>query len=158
MILTCRLRSLFYSCNIPFNVVEQEEFVTLIQKLRPGYKPPSRTALSENLLNEVTSLLDNKMMSALESKECTLIEDGWSNVHNESVIASCLHANGKLYFLNAEECGSNKKSAEYCKIITEKSIKIAEEKYKAKVVSVVTDNESKIDKLLRQLLVKDRNE
>lgn len=147
----------FYSCNIPFNVAEQEEFLTLIEKLRPGYKPPSRKALSENLLNEVTILLENNMTSALENNECTLIADGWSNIRNESVIASCLHTNGKSYFLNAEECGSNKKTAEYCKSVTEKSIKIAEERYKTKVVAVVTDNENKMHKL-RQLLLEERND
>lgn len=38
-----------------------------------------------------------------------------------------------------------------------KSIKIAEEEYKAKVVSVVIDNESKMEKLC-QLLLKERND
>lgn len=155
--LDLQVAKFFYSCNIPFNVAEQEEFLTLIEKLRPGYKPPSRKALSENLLNEVTSKLENQMMLALENKECTLMEDGWSNIHNEPVIATCLHTSGKSYFLKAEECGSSKKTAEYCKTVTDKSIQLAEDKYKAKVVSVVTDNESKMDKL-RRLLVKERND
>ncbi|GBM72379.1 hypothetical protein AVEN_178055-1 [Araneus ventricosus] len=51
---------------------------TLLQKLRPSYKPPSWKALFENLLNEVTTLLQNDMVSAFENKECTLMEDGWS--------------------------------------------------------------------------------
>ena len=155
--LDLQVAKFFYSCNIPFNVAEQAEFLKLIQKLRPGYKPPTRKALSDNLLNEITTLLENEMMSAIENKECTLMEDGWSNIHNEPVIASCLHTNGKSYFLNAEECGGNKKTAEYCKDVTERSIKIAEEKYKAKVISVVTDNENKMDKL-RQMLVEDRSD
>lgn len=41
----------------------------------------------------------------------------------------------------------------FCKIVTEKSIKIAEEKYKAKVVSVVT-NENMMNKL-RELSLKE---
>ncbi|GBN78162.1 hypothetical protein AVEN_8209-1 [Araneus ventricosus] len=97
------------------------------------------------------------MTSAFENKECTLMEDGWSNIHNEPVIASYLHADGKSYFLKAQECGSNKKTAEFCTMFTEKSIKLVEEKYKAKLISVVTDNENKMDKLC-QLLVKERSD
>ncbi|GBL79180.1 hypothetical protein AVEN_92419-1 [Araneus ventricosus] len=41
-------------------------------------------------------------------------------------------------------------------MFTEKSIKLTEEKYKAKVVSVVADNENKMDKL-HQLLIKERS-
>lgn len=54
-------------------------------------------------------------MSTLKKNECTLMQDGWSNIHNETVTALCLHINGKPYFLNAEECGINKKMAENLK-------------------------------------------
>ncbi|GBM92236.1 hypothetical protein AVEN_246641-1 [Araneus ventricosus] len=115
--LDIQVAKFFYSCNIPFNVAEQAEFLALIQKLRPGYKPQSLKALSENLLNEVTTLLQNDMALALENKECTLMEGGWSNIHNKPVIASCLHTDGKSYFLNAEECGRNKKQQSIAKCL-----------------------------------------
>lgn len=54
-------------------------------------------------------------------------------VHKKPVFYYFLHVNKKSYFLNTE------KTIDYCKIITKKSIKIVQEKYKAKVVSVVTD-------------------
>lgn len=54
----------------------------------------------------------------------------------------------KIYFLNVVKCGSNKKTAKYCKIFTEKSVNIAEENYNAKLILDVIHNENKMNKLL----------
>jgi len=43
----------FYACNIPFAVVEQQEFKQLISMLCPGYQPPNRKAIGGSLLDNV---------------------------------------------------------------------------------------------------------
>ena len=47
----------FYGCNIPFAVVEHELFKNMITALRPGYQPPPRKALPDNLLDSVSTEL-----------------------------------------------------------------------------------------------------
>jgi hypothetical protein len=37
---------------IPFNVIENPFVLDLFKDLRPGYSPPSRTTLSDRLLDE----------------------------------------------------------------------------------------------------------
>lgn len=81
----------FYANNISFSTAEHPEFVKMITILRPGYSPPNRKALAGSLLAETTEDLQDEMRKKLLAKDCTLIEDGWSNIHNDPVTAMCLH-------------------------------------------------------------------
>ena len=42
----------------------------------------------------------------MSGKKANLVEDGWSNIHNESVIASCLQVRNSVYFLDSHDTGS----------------------------------------------------
>jgi hypothetical protein len=144
----------FYGCNIPFAVAEHELFKKMITALRPGYEPPSRKALADNLLDTVTSQLQTTMKTEVEGKDVTLVEDGWSNVHNDPVTATCVHVNGKSFFMKAADNGSEKKTAQYCKDQCSATMQEIEQKYGCKVRSIVTDNEKKMEKM-KSLLQQD---
>ena len=55
------------------------------------------------------------MKSELQEKDCSLTEDGWSNSHNEAVIVSCFHVQGKVFSLESTESAGPSKTAEFCK-------------------------------------------
>lgn len=100
----------FYSCNIPFSAVDHPSFQDLAESLRPGYKPPTRKALAGSLLDSVFDKLHGDVTQELEGKVVTLVEDGWSTVHNDPVVATSLATGGKSYFLDAHDTGSMKKT------------------------------------------------
>ena len=102
----------FYSCNIPFNVANHAEFCKMIEVLRPGYNPPRRRQLANELLDSVHESIQSQMKEELKGKEVTLMQDGWSDIHNSPVIASSLQCDGKAYFLNAE---TGSKNAPWCR-------------------------------------------
>jgi hypothetical protein len=141
----------FFSCNIPFSVVEQEEFKRLMTMLRPGYKPPNRKTLGSTLLDKVHGSLSTAAASRLHGKDVTLIQDGWSDVHNSPVIAQCVQNGSEAYFLSSVESGANKKTAEYCSNLAKEALEENKVKFGCQVVAVVTDNEKKMQKM-RELL------
>lgn len=57
-----------------------------------------------------------------------MIQDGWSNVHNNPVIATCLHNGSKAFFVHTDNPGSNKKTSEYCTNLAEREIDYCEKK------------------------------
>ena len=59
-------------------------------------------------------------------KDVTLVQDGWSNIHNNPVIATSIHTGTKTYFLNAVNTGSNKQNASFCASLFQKAITEAE--------------------------------
>ena len=68
------------------------------------------------------------MKAEISGKSATLIEDGWSNIHNEPIVASCLQVEGKSYFLQSYDAEAMTKSAENLKEKCEETIKLASEK------------------------------
>ena len=147
----------FFACNIPFNVIDQPEFVKMIQMLRPGYSPPNRKAIGGVLLDRVhekTEKLKEQMTEQIQGKEVTLMQDGWSDIHNTPVVANTLHCDGKSYFLSAVETGTNKKTAEYCTKVAKDAVKEALDDMGCTVSAVVTDNENKMGSM-RSSLKKD---
>ena len=97
-LLDMQIARYFYACNVPFNVADQSEFKKMICMLRPGYTAPSRTKLANNLLDAVFEEVNQKTATELKDREVTLIQDGWSDIHNTPVIASCVHTVDNAYF------------------------------------------------------------
>lgn len=144
----------FYACNIPFAVAEQPEFQKLVSLLRPGYKAPGRKAIGGPLLEKEYNAVQEATASNLRGKNVTLIQDGWSDIHNSPVIAHCVHSGSSAYFLSSDETGANKKTSDYCAELARRAIADAVEKFGCKVIGVVTDNEKKMVKM-RQILQAD---
>ena len=146
-----KVAEFIYACNLAFNVAEHPMFLAMLDALRPGYKPPNRKALSTKHLDKTHERLQTNMKANLEGKVVTIQQDGWSNIHNDPVIATSVTCDGKGYFLDAVETGTTSKTGENCKEMLMKSVTLAREKYGCQVKSVVTDNAKNMEKMRRAL-------
>ncbi|RXG57911.1 hypothetical protein Avbf_15995 [Armadillidium vulgare] len=96
------------------------------------------------------------MVGLLRGKQVTMIQDGWSNVHNHPIIATCLHlptsgdGGKKSIFAGSIDTGAEKKTANYISDLAIKQIGQFED-IQMQGCSLLSDNESKM-KLTRQLL------
>ncbi|RXG69277.1 hypothetical protein Avbf_03528 [Armadillidium vulgare] len=59
----------------------------------------------------------------------TLMQDGWSTVGNDPIIAHRIHNRSKSYLVSAVDSGSHAKTAEYCAQAAKDAIKKAKETY-----------------------------
>ena len=146
-----KVAEFIFACNLAFNVVEHPMFLSMLDALRPGYKPPPRKALSTKHLDKSHERLQTKMKANLEGKVVTIQQDGWSNIHNDPVVATSVTCDGKGYFLDAVETGTTSKTGENCKEMLKTSINLAREKYGCQVKSVVTDNARNMEKMRKAL-------
>ena len=87
----------------------------------------------------------------LQGKYVVISQDGWSNVHREPIIATCLHVPAKTFLHDAVDVGDLTKDAEYCTNLAKASIEAAEENYGCTVIGFVSDNESKMVKVRENL-------
>ena len=146
---------MFYKNRLPFHVAEDPEFIKFCEMMRPGLggKLLSRRDLSGKALTNEHDTIEQEMRSSLKGKDVVLSQDGWSNLHNEAIIASCLHIPGKTFFHDAKEAKDATKDAEFCTQLAKDAILSAEEKYGCKVVGFVSDSEAKMVKVRENLKV-----
>ena len=86
------------------------------------------------------------MKHQFNDKDETLVKDSWSNTNNCPVIAACLNVDGKAYFVDATDTGSNSKTASNCKNLCQESIISAKSKFGCGFKSVCTDNAKNMEK------------
>ena len=138
----------FYKNRLAFRVSECPTFKTALALTRPGLEDRksvlNRRSLAGVLLEKADERITQETRDIRRGKMCTTSQDGWSNIHNESIIASTIQSGGKSYPLDSVEPGTNIKTAEYCFKLAKQSILYAEERYEAEVVGFVSDNESKM--------------
>ncbi|GFY46168.1 hypothetical protein TNIN_99201 [Trichonephila inaurata madagascariensis] len=91
------LVKIFYACNILFAVVESESFKNLILHIKYWQAPFKMLRTMKQMDKFVKSLVTN----------------GWSNIYNEPIIASCIQVNGDLYVVNIENTGTTKKISDF---------------------------------------------
>ena len=126
----------FFSSNVSFNAIENKHFINVIQELRPGYTPPDRKKLGNQLLNKINEEVIETMKIELMEDSCiTLIQDGWSNISNDPIIAHSIHNGHKPYLISSVDAGSEKKSALYCSQLAIDAINEIKEKYDKDVSS-----------------------
>ena len=138
----------FFGYNIPFAVADHPLFTKMISDLRPGYSAPNRKTLAGPLLD--VTYEDTKKSVRVQLKEdnaVTLIQDGWSNVHNEPVVAHNICSKGKTVFLNSVTTEAMEKTAENCAQIAEDAMDLAKKEYGVTVAGVCTDNASTMNKM-----------
>lgn len=58
----------------------------MIHLLRPGYKPPTRHDIANELLDKVYTTIRQTIENDLKDKIVSMAMDGWSNVHVESIV------------------------------------------------------------------------
>ena len=141
----------FYSTNTAFNVADHPQWKKLVGMLCPGYTPPSSKRVGNELLSEVANSQKKNMKNLLTGKEGTLVLDGWSNIHNQPVVATCLHVEDEIFMLDSHDTGSMTKSADKCKDLAQSSITRAKEEFGCKVTSIVTDNAKAMENMRKAL-------
>ena len=83
----------------------------MINSLRQGYNPPNRKMLGGELLEKVFNEVNNKMMDQLiQEKTTTIMQDGWSSVTHDLIIAHSAYDGFKSKLLCLTDCASNKKN------------------------------------------------
>ena len=141
-----------YATNSSFNLVENEEFLALIEMLRPGYRPPSRKEIGSELLELVYEKIYAVCKEKVEGKTVSMELDGWSNVHNDPLICcSVTTAEGDTFLTSTIDTEDERHTADNLEKIAEEAIKKAEETLGCKVRSFVTDNASAMKKMRSQL-------
>lgn len=145
----------FYGHNLPFNAANGQEFIKMIKMLRPGYTPPCRKRLADDLLDSVYSEVSGEIVSAMKDvNSVVLTQDGWSSVQNDPIIAHSFSDGKESYLLELVESGKSKKTAEYCTEILGDAIEKIKQEYDTKVFAICTDNEAKMRKVRRLITEK----
>ena len=73
----------------------------------------------------------------MEGKEVPLCLDGWTNVSNDSIIASFIH-NGKVYIAETTDASAVKHFRDNLAEIALQHMRAAKEKFGVKVFAIVT--------------------
>ena len=75
-----QIAKFIHATNSSFRIIELEEFIRMIQLLRPGYHPPGRFDISGRLSNNVHKKCPESRNRMLEEKTVCMSLDGWSDV------------------------------------------------------------------------------
>lgn len=77
----------------PFSIVEDREFVKLLNLLNPGYTLPSRKTLSKSLLPIMYNEIHDKVKQEIKdhAKYVSITTDSWTSIKNENYIAVTCH-------------------------------------------------------------------
>jgi len=103
--------------------------------IRPGYQPPNRKQLADTLLNNAADDVTNEMKNQLTKCAITLVQDGWSTIRNDPIIASSIHTGTlistkhKTFLLSTKDCGSEAKTADYCTSLLKSDIQLIKEDF-----------------------------
>jgi len=108
--------------------------------LRNGYQSPSRKQIADKFLDSVYDQLQSDMKNLIDGKTGTLVQDGWSNIYNEPIIASSLQVESKSYLLDSDPTGSMTKTSENYNTLCQESIQKAKDTYNCSVSEICTDN------------------
>jgi Protein of unknown function (DUF 659) len=150
-ILNMKLAKFIYSCNLPFNIMENEEFRDFVSTMRPSFEIPSHETIGCSLLNKTFEEIQDNVRNELQGKMVTLLQDGWSTLHRFPVIAHSVSTGTKNYFENAVSTGADKKTAAYCGDLLTDTMNSIQEKYGCIVIGVVTDNCNAMEAMRRKI-------
>jgi hypothetical protein len=90
--LDSKIAKFFYANNIAFDVANSKDYHEMIEALHPGYCGPSSDQIGGKLLDLVCGKIDSSLASQLgEDTVITLIQDGWSSVSNDPIMATSVH-------------------------------------------------------------------
>ncbi|XP_073411330.1 uncharacterized protein [Dendrobates tinctorius] len=147
-----------FATNSSFRLVEHPLFVQMIEGIRPGYKPPSRFDISGKHLKAVYDIERAACTKYLKDKVVNMSLDGWSNIHNDPIICTCVTTeDGETYLTDTIDTSGNSHTAEYLLEIAKNSIHQCQEQFGCKVRSLVTDNASNVAKMRAELAQDDTN-
>jgi hypothetical protein len=138
--LDVQLGKCIFSANVPFNFVENKEFLHFCKMMRPSYSPPSAKQINSSILEKVYEDIMDENKIKLKSKFATIMQDGWTGSQRNPIISHSLSVDSRTVFLDAVSASNEKKTSEFCLSLLEKSIDEAEWKFGCIIIAVVTDN------------------
>ncbi|XP_073446747.1 uncharacterized protein [Dendrobates tinctorius] len=122
-----------FATNSSFRLVEHPLFVQMIEGIRPGYKPPSRFDISGKHLQAVYDIERAACTKYLKDKVVNMSLDGWSNIHNDPIICTCVTTeDGETYLTDTIDTSGNSHTAEYLLEIAKNSIHQCQEQFGCK--------------------------
>lgn len=136
------LGKFLFSSDCSFRLVSNPFFQEFVQHLNPSYQLPDRETLGNTILDDVFSEVTTEMMTSLRGTEFVLLQDGYSTVQNEPLIAHCLSNSKTTIFFNVVQPKTEHKTAEYCFTQAKEAINDAVQKFGCEIIGVVTDNAS----------------
>ncbi|XP_011860419.1 PREDICTED: uncharacterized protein LOC105557715 [Vollenhovia emeryi] len=141
-----------YSTNSSFRLVEHKEFKNMISLLRPGYKPPNRHTIANELLDNVFTSVRQSMEKDLKGKIVCMAMDGWSNLHVEPLICISITdvLEGNIHLIDTIDTAENRHTADYLLKLAVTAIKRCQ-RFDCSIRSFVTDNASNMVKMRSQL-------
>ena len=127
----------FYASGIPLATIENPFFIQALHQINPEYNPPSRKVLSTRLLEKEYKQVstDIKKLVKNASYVC-LTSDGWTNIHQESII-NFMVTTPQPIFWKALETKESSHTGEY--IACQFEI-VIEEIGISKIAAIITDN------------------
>lgn len=133
----------FYASGIPLATIENSFFIQALHKINPEYHLPSRKVLSTNLLEKEYKQVSADINQQIKNANYVcLISDGWTNIHQESII-NFMVTTPQPFFWKALETKENSHTGEY---IAEQFDIVIKEIGMSKVAAVITDNASNMKK------------
>lgn len=147
-----KVATYIYATNTPFLRVEHKTFHDVCEELRPGYKPPDRNRIGNELLEEVYRYTQKKIEEELNGKPICCALDGWSNIHNEPIVAISAHDvhAKKSYLIDSIETHEEKHTGVNLNVLAREAIKKARD-MGCRVRSFVTDNAANMERMRQEL-------
>jgi len=145
-----------YATNSSFLLVQHPEFKKLISLLKPGYNPPTRQSIATDLLNSVYLKQQAEIKKKLNGKTVCMALDGWSNVHNDSIVCVCVTdiLRSNVHLVDTINTEDNSHTWDYLTKIAVSSIQYCEQ-LGCTVGSLVTDNAYNMAKMRHNFATND---
>jgi hypothetical protein len=133
----------FYATGIPLATIENPFFIKALCKLNPEYQPPSRKVLSTTLLQKEYKQVSTSIKNQIKNADYVcLISDGWTNIHQESIV-NFMVTTPQPIFWKALETNESSHTGNF---IAEKFDDVIKEIGISKIAAVITDNASNMKK------------
>lgn len=141
-----------YSGNLPFSFVERPEFIKFCEKLRPGYKPPDRKQIGNQLLDKVYDDLQTQCALFLKNEPVCMAIDGWSNIKRDPIVcATVTKDDGNVILVETINTEGEPHTSDNLLKIANMSKNNAEKKYSCFVKSFVSDDAANMKRKRKDL-------
>lgn len=141
------LATMFFGCNLKFNLVESPLFLKFVKCLNPHYTPPKVDKLKGPILESFHGVLRTKLWKD-NVRKGTIMIDGWKNKSDNSkqVAVMIKPRHEKEIFLKSFDFSSTPENhIELLKVISE-SEKIAKHEFNVIADSFISDNAKNVRK------------
>ncbi|KAJ4925101.1 hypothetical protein JOQ06_017838 [Pogonophryne albipinna] len=126
-----------YATGSPLMLPSNVYWKRFLNVLQPAYTPPTRHALSTNLLDEEFNRVQTKVKQTIDKADCiSVISDGWSNIWGQGMI-NYIVTTPQPVFYKSVDTKDNRHTGQY---IADELKVIINDLGPEKVFALVTDN------------------